>query len=93
MTRCRRSTGSIRTACTTSGAIASAAGTGTVTPLGVPGGGSVSGGTTSAGGSEAASGEAKPAASNNMTAYAILGGALVVALGLGGGAFMLMRRR
>lgn len=74
-------------------AIASAAGTGTVTPLGVPGGGSVSGVTTSAGGSEAASGEAKPAASNNMTAYAILGGALVVALGLGGSAFMLMRRR
>lgn len=75
-------------------AIASAAGTGTVTPLGVAGGGTVSGGTTSAGGSDAgASGEVAATGANNTTAYAILGGALVVALGLGGGAFMLMRRR
>ena len=75
-------------------AVASAAGTGTVTPLGVPGGGSVSGGTASSGSGEASAGsDAQAAASGNAVAYAILGGAGVLALGLGGGAFMLMRRR
>ena len=74
-------------------AVASAAGTGTVTPLGVPGGGSVSGGTASGTGGAMANGEAQAETSSSGVAYAILGGAGVLALGLGGGAFMLMRRR
>lgn len=76
---------------------AAAAATGTVAPLGVPGGGGTFSGEapTSGGGStgDGTGASAEGAGSSNAVAFAVLGGAAVVALGLGGGAFALMRRR
>jgi hypothetical protein len=77
----------------TTGAIAAA--TGTVAPLGVPSGGSAVAGASSSGGG-AASAPASGAASSGpapWVAFAVLGVASVVAVALGGGAFVLLRRR
>ena len=76
---------------------AAAAATGTVAPLGVPGGGGVVTGATAVsgdtGGSSTDSSGTASAGPSSGVAIAVLGVTVVVALALGGGAFMMMRRK
>ncbi|RLT26836.1 MAG: hypothetical protein DWI48_05215 [Chloroflexi bacterium] len=78
-------------------AAAAAAVTGTVAPLGVPSGGGVVTGATAvsgdAGGTSSDSGNTASAGPSSGVAIAVLGATVVVALALGGGAFMMMRRK